>query len=131
RDAEEIEEAVSRDLAHVRRQLLPANAPRDVDQRSGDPRLGAHGERSAGRRSGSLDVLYLLAELLGLGLRAEHQLADREVARLGAGRGELTVHLLEEELDPLADRPTRRERSVERGQMACQPDQLLGDVAPL
>src|SRR5439155_88619 len=39
--------------------------------------------------------------------------------------------LLDEEVDPLADRPALAERRRERGEVALEADQLLGDVAAL
>ena len=131
RDAQKVEETVARDLTRLGWQLLPAKGSDGADERSGDPVLEAHEETSPRPRRASLDVLYLLAQLLGLGLRSEHELADRQVTRLRAGRGELTMHLLEQELDPLADRTACGEGRIERGQVALEAHELLGDVAPL
>src|SRR5437016_1718743 len=79
----------------------------------------------------SLDVLHLLAELLHLRLLAEHQVRDLAVTRLGAGGIELALELLEQELDPLADRAALAERRGERAQVRFEAYQLLGHVAPL
>src|SRR5438132_1343088 len=79
----------------------------------------------------SLDVLHLLAELLHLRLLTEHQVRDLAVTRLGAGGIELALDLLEQELDPLADRAALAERRGERAQVRFEAYQLLGHVAPV
>src|SRR5207253_516132 len=48
-----------------------------------------------------------------------------------ARRVELAVDLLHEEVDPLADGPPLAERARQRGEVALEPDDLLGDVAAL
>src|SRR5438093_1148572 len=83
------------------------------------------------RLAASLDVLHLLAELLHLRLLAEHQVRDLAVTRLGAGGIELALDLLEQELDPLADRAALAERRGERAQVRFEAYQLLGHVAPV
>src|SRR5437763_15622523 len=80
---------------------------------------------------GSLHVLHLLPELLELALRREHEVRDHQVPRLGARRVELAVDLLDEEVDPLADRPPLAARRREGGEVALEPHQLLGDVTAL
>src|SRR5439155_20962538 len=86
--------------------------------------------RRAEHTLSSLHVLYLLAELLELPLRRQHEVRDHQVPRLGTRRVELAVHLLDQEVDPLADRSALPERRRERGEVALESHQLLGDVAP-
>src|SRR5438552_3326280 len=96
-------------------------------------------DRSSPGTSGSLDVLHLLAELLELALGGEHQVRDREVARLGARRVALAVEGTERRAErPLQRRPlpsevggflgyleqTRQPQHVAERRPARQPQRL-------
>src|SRR5213079_561686 len=89
------------------RPTRPAGRPRRSSGSAGGS------PRSPAPARASLDVLHLLAELLHLRLLAEHQVRDLAVTRLGAGGIELALELLEQELDPLADRAALAERRSE------------------
>src|SRR5436309_5802659 len=113
---------------HLRQldRLLMPSIPRIQERKDVD---GIDERAAVPETSGSLHVLDLLAELLELALRGKDEVGDREVARLGARRVELAVDLLHEEVDPLADGPLLAWCAVQRGEVALEPAELLGDVA--
>src|SRR5262245_10012374 len=86
-----------------------------------------------GRLIGSLEVLDLLADLLGLRLEVEGPAADLEILALARDRVRLPVDLLEEEVHTLADRLAVASRQERAGllEVTGEPDDLLGDVGPL
>ena len=53
---------------------------------------------------GSLDVGYLLADLVDLASQDDDELREADVCDLGACGVDLAVHLLAEELEPPSDR---------------------------
>src|SRR5262245_31690432 len=79
----------------------------------------------------SLDVLHLLSQALDFAFGLDHEPCDLELVHLRADGVDLAMGLLQQKLDLLADRAAPREQLPELVQMAAEPDQLLGDVAPL
>lgn len=82
----------------------------------------------ASRAASSLDVLDLLADLLESGLGADDRGPDLGGGRLGADRVELAADLLDQEVEPPADRAIAVDQRARLVEVAGEPDQLLGDV---
>jgi ABC-type glycerol-3-phosphate transport system substrate-binding protein len=78
-----------------------------------------------------LDVLDLLAHLLERGLGADDRGADLGGGRLGADRVELAADLLDEEVEPPADRTVAFDQRTRLVEVAGEPDQLLRDVGAI
>src|SRR5690242_10677385 len=86
-----------------------------------------------GSRPRSFDVLHLLAHLLDEELELERALGDLQPGGFRGERVRLAVHLLREEVEPLADRARRpglrhAERALRLLDMRAEARQLLVDV---
>src|SRR5262249_50955607 len=93
----------------------------------GDDRMRRR--KSSAPRSGSLDILHLLAHPLDLRLHLDHRVRDGAVLRFRADSMDLARRLLQKEIEPPADRLARAEVRLELREVALEARQLLGDVA--
>src|SRR6185436_2075579 len=76
-----------------------------------------------------LDILYLFADALDLGLQFYNHGPDRRRARLRAHGVDLAQHLLGEEVELLAGGFARADGLLDLVEMMREPRELLGDVA--
>src|SRR5260221_1284226 len=78
-----------------------------------------------------LDILYLLADALDLGLQFDHQHSNVRGTRLRAHGVDLAEHLLGEEVELLAGRLLPGDGLLGLFDVMGQPSQFLGDVSLL
>src|SRR4051812_24957771 len=72
-------------------------------------------------RTGSLDILNLLADSFELDLDGDDMVADFGILGLRTQGIRLAQHLLQEKVEPAADRLGRREPQIELIQVTFQP----------
>src|SRR5688572_26350849 len=75
-----------------------------------------------------LKILDLLADLLQGGLGSERCLAHLQVVGLGAHRVDLTVELLQQEVELASERAALVEQQRELAEVRAQPRELFRDV---
>src|SRR3954471_19364678 len=78
--------------------------------------------------STSLDILALLAHLLDFGFDDDRSIADGDVAGLRENRVRLAVHLLEDEIDALADLFIGAQQVAHLHEMTLESGDLFADV---
>src|ERR1043165_4235996 len=78
-----------------------------------------------------LDILYLLADPLGLGFQFYNDGSERRRARLRAHRVDLAQHLRRQEIELLPRRLFPLDRLRDLLDVVRQPRDLLGDIAAL
>src|SRR4051812_48763314 len=89
---------------------------------------GADTTTSSPRRSGSFDILHLLADPFELGFRVDHPLGSLGALDLGSDGVDLPIHLLHEKIELAAARLRPFSQAPPVFEMAAQPDDLLIDV---
>src|SRR5437016_14597919 len=76
----------------------------------------------------SLDILHLLAHLLELRFRRDHELGDSKTVGLRSHRVDLAVHLLQQEVELASARLGSVDERRQVRDVAAEPRNLFADV---